>query len=85
MLRNRLTWTGHVSRMTPNRLPGSIMHGELVEGSRPRGDSRKRYKDVVKMSLRCIGMKSAAWEEEASDRDQWKRKIYQRMKSFEVQ
>ena len=37
------------------------------------------------MSLRCIDMNPAAWGEEASDRDQWRRKIYQGMENVEAQ
>ena len=47
-------WTGHVIRMSNDRLPKIIFYSELQDGARARGGQRKRYKDTLKANLkRC--------------------------------
>ena len=45
---SKLRWTGHVTRMSSDRLPKVVFYGELSSGKRLRGGQRLRYKDVLK-------------------------------------
>jgi len=40
-------WTGHVIRMSNDRLPKVIFYSELKDGARSRGGQRKMYKDLL--------------------------------------
>ena len=46
LVRSRLRWLGHVSRMEDNRPVKSLLYGELTEGTRPVGRPKLRYKDT---------------------------------------
>ena len=70
--KSRLRWAGHVCRMQENRLPKSLLYGELVEGKRKPGGQLKRYKDVCHENLKGISMQHQ-WEEAAHNRTQWRR------------
>jgi len=83
ILKNRLRWIGHVSRMPPTRLPRTIMYGELAEGTRPLGRPKYRYKDQAKASFRSIGLDHTTWEEEASERGQWRGAVSRGVDEFE--
>ena len=48
----QLRWTGHVTRMPEERLPKKILYGELEMGKRSHGGQKKRYKDILKASLK---------------------------------
>ena len=48
LVRSRLRWLGHVSRMEDNRPVKSLLYGELAEGTRPVGRPKLRYKDTCK-------------------------------------
>ena len=52
----QLRWTGHVTRMHEERLPKSILFGELEMGKRSHGGQKKRYKDTLKASLKDFNM-----------------------------
>ncbi len=45
LLKARLRWAGHVSRMSDTRPPKIALYGELQTGWRIRGAPKKRYKD----------------------------------------
>ena len=38
----QLRWTGHVTRMPYERLPKTVLYGELQEGKRSQGGQKKR-------------------------------------------
>ena len=43
LVRSRLRWLGHMSRMEDNRPVKSLLYGELTEGTRPVGRRKLRY------------------------------------------
>ena len=43
LVRSRLRWLGHMSRMEDNRPVKSLLYGELTEGTRPVGRPKLRY------------------------------------------
>lgn len=44
LVRNRLRWLGHVSRMEDERPVKVLLFGELNDGKRPFGRPKIRYK-----------------------------------------
>ena len=69
----RLRWLGHVARMEEVRLPRKIFEG-TVEGRRPVGRPRKRWKDNVMEDLEKVGIQNPVeeWEDLARDRRTWR-------------
>ena len=62
LVRSRLQWTGHVERMTDDRLPKRA--AELREqGRRRRGRPMLRWEDCVKIDVRKAG-----------EEEEWKKK-----------
>ena len=68
----RLRWIGHVFRMVEGRIPKHLLYGELVQGKRPVGRPKLRFKDVVKRDMQAISLSVDSWESLASDRSVWK-------------
>ena len=46
LVRSRLRWLGHVSRMEDDRPVKSLSYGESTEGTRPVGRPKLRYTDT---------------------------------------
>ena len=57
---SQLRWTGHVTRMSSDRLPKAVFYGELSSGKRLRGGQRLRYNDVLKRHLKATHSQSTA-------------------------
>ena len=66
----RLRWAGHVARMEESRNAYRVSVGRL-EGKRPLGKLRRRWKDNIKMDLKEVGYDARKWMGHAQDRDQW--------------
>ncbi|KAK2171782.1 hypothetical protein NP493_1028g00053 [Ridgeia piscesae] len=45
LIRENLRWTGHLLRMSPDRLPKQVLYSKLSSGHRKRGRPRLRFKD----------------------------------------
>lgn len=75
--KHQLRWTGHVIRMSDNRLPKRILYGQLKEGKRTQGGQKKRYKDMIKVHLRKCSFNVNNWEEAALQRDEWRRLVHE--------
>ena len=58
----QLMWTGHVIRMPDKQLPKKVFYGELKEGKRSQGGQTKRYKDILKNSLKDFDIPMGTWE-----------------------
>ena len=48
----KVRWSGQVVRMSNDRLPEQLLYGEMCRDKRKVGGQKKRYKDVLKISLR---------------------------------
>ena len=64
--------TGHVTRMSDERLPKKILYGELQVGKRSHGGQNKQYKDTLKASLKDFIIPTESWEQIAQDRTKWR-------------
>lgn len=69
IMANRLRWLGHMMRMPEDRAPKKMLFARL-EGVRPQGGTRQRWKDLVGADLRWTDM-GEQWSERAQHRDQW--------------
>ena len=79
----QLRWTGHVTRMTDERLPKKVLYGELQEGKRSQGGQKKRYKDTLKASLKDFNIPIESWEQAGQDRTKWRCLINKGASQFE--
>ena len=58
--------------MPDERLPKNCLYGELKEGKRSQGGQKKRYKDILKASLKDFNIPTESWEQAAQDRTKWR-------------
>ena len=79
----QLRWSGHVTRMDDSRLPKQLFHAELSTGKRHKGGQRKRYKDVLKLTLKAYNIPVDEWQALAQDRPDWRAAIRKGTKHFE--
>ena len=75
-VRSRLRWLGNVSRMEDDRPVKSLLHGELIEGTRPVGRPKLRYKDTCKSALK-YGNALGQWKAKVENRTEWRHVIRQ--------
>jgi hypothetical protein len=84
VMQAQLRWTGHVVRMTNDRLPKIAMYGELQNGSRTCGGQYKRYRDGIKSNLKACDIDTSSWELAANDRAAWRQLYTTGAKQFET-
>jgi len=65
----RISWLGHLERMEEHRMAKKIFTQEL-EGTRRRGNPRKRWKEEVERDLHVLGVRR--WRELVADRKKCK-------------
>ena len=68
----QLRWSGHVTRMDDSRLPKQLFQAELSTGKRHKDGQRKRYKDVLKLTLKACNIPVDEWQALAQDRPAWR-------------
>ena len=72
LIRKNLRWTGHLMRMSPDRLPKQILYYQLSSGHRKRGRPRLRFKDTIKKNLKLRYIKTDSWTSLSQQRDKWR-------------
>ena len=72
----RLRWLGHVLRMGAERIPKSLLYGDLVVGKRNRVRPKLRFKDVCKSDLKSLKIKTNELELLANDRAKWRSTVH---------
>ena len=66
----RLRWLGHVTRMDNRRITKQIIFGQLTEGTRRRGRTQIRYKDILKRDLEA-DINPDVYTDIAENRPEW--------------
>jgi len=61
LIRKNLRWTGHLMRMSPDRLPKHVLYSQLSYGHRKRGRPHLRFKDTNKRNLKLRDIKIDPW------------------------
>ena len=72
LIRKNLRWTGHLMRMSPDRLPKQVLYSQLPTGHRKRGCPRLRLKDTIKRNLKLRDIKIDSWTSFSQQRDKWR-------------
>ena len=72
LIRKNLRWTGHLMRMSPDRLPKQVLYSQLSSGHRKRGRPRLRFKDTIKRNLKLKDIKTDSWTPLSQQRDKWR-------------
>ena len=83
LMKAQLRWAGHMVRMDDQRIPKALFYGELNEGHRSRGGQHKRYKDVLKATLKACSIDTGEWETQALNKAEWRKTCYNSLKCFE--
>jgi transcription termination factor 2 len=71
----RLRWAGHVARKGERTRAYRALVVK-IEGRRPLGRPRRRWKDNVKINLREVEWEGVDWIDLAQDRDRWRALVY---------
>ena len=61
LIRKNLRWTGHLMRMSSDRLLKQVLYSQLSSGHRKRGRPRLRFKDTIKRNLKLRDIKIDSW------------------------
>ena len=69
LIRKNLRWTGHLMRISPDRLPKQVLYSQLSSGHRNRGRPRLRFKDTIKRNLKIRDIKIDSWTSLSQQRD----------------
>ncbi|KAI0217907.1 putative aarF domain-containing protein kinase 5 [Lamellibrachia satsuma] len=71
LIKKNLLWTGHLMRMSSDRLPKQILYSQLSSGHRQRGRPRLRFKDTIKRNLKLRDIKTDSWTSLSQQRTKW--------------
>ena len=72
LIRKNLRWTGHLMRMSPDRLPKQVLYSQLTSGHRKRGHPRLRFMDTIKRNPKLRDIKIDSWTSQSQQRDKWR-------------
>ena len=72
LIRKNLRWTGHLMRMSPDRLPKQVLYSQLSSGHRKRERPRFRFKDTIKRNPELRDIKTDSWASLSQQRDKWR-------------
>ncbi len=81
--RVQLCWSGHDVRMADDRIPKAVFYGERNAGQRTWGGQRKRYKDVLKATLKSCGIPHNTWEATTTDSVLWRTTCHSGLRDYE--
>ncbi|KAK2183689.1 hypothetical protein NP493_300g03037 [Ridgeia piscesae] len=77
LIRKNLWWTGHLMRMSPDRLPKQVLYSQLSSGHRKRGRPRLWLKVNIKRNLKLRDIKTDSWTSlsQHTARSEWKQSL----------
>ena len=81
--RAQLRWSGHLVRTNDDRIPKALFYGQLKTSCRTRGGQRKRYKNVIKSTLKSCSIPLNTWEATATNRSLWRHTCHTGLQDFE--
>ena len=61
LIRKNLRCTGHLMRMSSDRLLKQVLYSQLSSGHRKRGRPRLRFKDTIKRNLKLRDIQIDSW------------------------
>ena len=70
----RLSYFGHVVRMSPSRIPNIRLYGR-VHGKRSVGRPKKRWLDNVRDDCKILGLTMEEADRLARDRERWRSSV----------
>ena len=70
--------------MSDERIPKKLLFGELQRGKRSQGGQKKRFKDMLKSSLKSFNIDHNSWEKLAQDRGKWQSAVHNGAKAYEA-
>ena len=75
LIRKNLRWTGHLMRMSPDRLIKQILYSQMSSGHRKRGRLRLLFKDAIKRNLKLRDKMADSWSSLSQQRGKWRAKV----------
>ena len=67
--------TGHLFKMSPDRLPKQFLYSRLSSGHRKTWHPRFRFKDTIKRNLKLRDIKTDSRTSRSQQRDTWRAKV----------
>ena len=67
LIRKNLRWTGHLTRMSPDRLSKQVLYSQLSSFF-----PRLRFKDTIKSNLKLRDLMTDSWTSLPQQRDKWR-------------
>ncbi|KAK2173051.1 hypothetical protein NP493_908g03006 [Ridgeia piscesae] len=61
LIRKNLRWTGHLMKMSPDRLPKQVLYSKLSSGHRKKTRLRLQFKDTIKRNHKLRDIKTDSW------------------------
>ena len=68
LAQKQLRWTGHVCRMSEDRLLRQLLYGQLPNSKRNQGGQMKRFKDQIKSTMKKCRIDPSTLEVKVVDR-----------------
>lgn len=81
---SQLRWSGHLVRMSDDRIPKQLFYSKLTEGQRGRGRPKLRYKDTLRQSLQKCNIDITSWEYMSTSRSEWRTAVRNGTKAYET-
>ena len=72
LIRKNIRWTGHLIRMSADRLPKHMFYSQLSSGHRKRVRPCPQFKDTIKRDLKRRDIKTDTWTSLSQQRDKWR-------------
>lgn len=83
LCQSQMHWAGHITRITENSYPKRTPCGKLTSGACSHSGHRKRFKDMMKASLKDFNINHTSWGSLAQDRAAWSNAISKGAAAYE--
>ncbi|KAK2188140.1 hypothetical protein NP493_143g02035 [Ridgeia piscesae] len=72
LIRKNLRCTGHLMRISPDRLPKQVLYSQMSSSHRKRRRPHLRFKDTIKRKVKLRDIKTDSWTSLSQQRDKWR-------------